>query len=231
MISATLDRGGVDQVGAGVDVGLRGRVGGGVDPGFADVEDAGVGVVAAVEGGAAGERVGDDDVGEVDVAGVRHADRVVERGRGGDVGLVDVLGDRQRRGLGDGGRRVVAGRVGLVGVDGGGVDQIGAGVDVGLGGRVGGGVDPGFADVEDAGVGVVAAVEGGAAGEQIGDDHVGEVDVAGVLDADRVVERGRRGDVGLVDVLGDRQRRGLRDGGRRRVAGSGRSGRCRPSRC
>ena len=48
--------------------------------------------------------------------------------------------------LRDGGRRGVAGRVGLVGVDRGGVDQIGAGVDVGLGGGVGGGVDPGFAE-------------------------------------------------------------------------------------
>ena len=48
-------------------------------------------------------------------------------------------------------------RVGLVGVDRRGVDQVGAGVDVGLGGGVGGGVDPGFADVEDAVVGVVAA--------------------------------------------------------------------------
>ena len=94
--------------------------------------------------------------------------------------MVDVLGDRQRRGLGDGGRRVVAGRVGLVGVDRRGVDEVGAVVDVVLGGGVGGGVDPGFADVEDAGVGVVAAVEGGAAGEGVGDDHVGEVDVAGV---------------------------------------------------
>ena len=170
----------------------------------------------------AGQRVGHDDVGQGDVAGVGRDDGVVGDVAGGIAEriavtageAVEYLGDRQSRRGDDRRGRAVAGHDGVRGAllgrgHRGGVVLVGVagasvGVEVGLVRGLGRGVTPGFPDIEHAEVGGVADVEPvprdhrdrSGIGQRIGDHDVGQRGLA-------VVEH-RNGIVGDIARAVDR---------------------------
>src|SRR6185369_12315572 len=175
--------------GDGADVGLLAGQGGGglgVGPGLGQVEQA----VAVGVAGEAGDRpelvVGDDDIGQRNVAGVGHhvgeghgaAGGHVRPGRAIGVLAVDELDDVDARGVAEVvGRVVVADRGAGAGVLGG--DGADVGLLAGLGGG-GGGVGPGLGQVEQAVTVAVAGEAGDRPELVVGDDDIGQRHVAGV---------------------------------------------------
>ena len=181
----------VHDVGAGIDLGLGHGVAGGVVPGLTHVEFAvGRGCVADQK------QVGDERIchahtGQGLVAHVLHCDAVAD-----DLASIvrcvawngGILDDVQRGILIDRDGSIIGVRSGLVGVGGGCVHDVGAGIDLGLGHGVAGGVVPGFAHIEfTVGRGRIGH-QLQVADERVCHGHAGQGLVSGVFNRDGVVD-------------------------------------------